>query len=722
MVRMALEPPRAGFQGGQEMTIHSQCQRANIAADLTQDTSKFLHSSTACSSGESIRPRVLFQRLARLWVGIVLTGFAAGCEDGGFYAPDGTGTVRFAVIGVAPGATSAGTALITGNEMPEVTLNLPGGGVGQETVPVGTYHVAYTPPIGYTMAAGELDEFDLTVIRDEIIDIQVAVIPAVGTLDVSVSGFPAGAGNRGTAAILRTDVAGQQPTTLNISAPTTSASLVPGTYRITYFAPSGYELTPGQNNPQTVAVGTGATATASFNVAAVEGTGTLSISVTGFGSGSNLGTAVILRTDIPGQSGTTINITDAPENLMVVPGSYRVTYTPPAGYALAPGQTNPRNVVVTADATTTAAFDVQTLPTGTLQITVSGFPSGTNGRGSAAILRVDISGQSETNVDLTGATTSFALVPGSYRATYYPPSGYDLTAGQTNPITVTVSANDTVAATFAVEAASSQSGVVFHSDWSTTRGTSAAALLDTGKPWPWDLEIGNGNANEVIPSTGLGFPSGMANVLKAGLEYNGNGAPTQLLRIDNFGPHLPIPNVGSSLYYRWYIRIELPDEYTVDTNTHPIQDGNAVSDCNWYLRIQGRGDGTYIGRFNVNNSNAYPDGIFTPPPLPKNQTFRYELQIHRTGSNTFNMHARVYDSSNLLVYDDADFANQDGTRTLADNPTLTFHNLANLGGLNVGHNGVYGAGQSDLFPFIHSYQGGICVRTDGWCGPYSGGI
>ena len=77
------------------------------------------------------------------------------------------------------------------------------------------------------------------------------------------------------------------------------------------------------------------------------------------------------------------------------------------------------------------------------------------------------------------------------------------------------------------------------------------------------------------------------------------------------------------------------------------------------------------------------------------------------GATTFTLHIRVYNSANTLLYDDRNFTNQDGTATLASNPTFTFVNVANLDGLNAGINGLSG---SEWFPSVlYMYQGAMAV-------------
>ena len=111
-----------------------------------------------------------------------------------------------------------------------------------------------------------------------------------------------------------------------------------------------------------------------------------------------------------------------------------------------------------------------------------------------------------------------------------------------------------------------------------------------------------------------------------------------------------------------------------------------------------------------------------PLLLNKDETYRIEMQILRTGTNTFNMHVGVYEGNDTTpLYDDADFRNVNGTASLASTPQLLFKDIAELHQFQIGHNGFTGGVESD-YGFIISYQGGFAICTETWCGPYAGGI
>ena len=217
-----------------------------------------------------------------------------------------------------------------------------------------------------------------------------------------------------------------------------------------------------------------------------------------------------------------------------------------------------------------------------------------------------------------------------------------------------------------------------------------------------------GQGLEVISSNGLGFPT--ANVLRVTAEQRTTGYA--FLRKTG----LPIPEVGESNYYRWYFRATMPDGLE-DPESHPFQDGNASSQSNWLFHVyHDAGAGRWRPQLRPSaRSNAYPNDRWSGPALQKHVTYRFEVQLARTGTNTFRMNARIYDEAGTLLHSSNAFSNQTGASTLASNPTFTFSQLANMDGLNAGNNGIAG---SPSWPFVYGYQGAIAVCRGDWCGAY----
>lgn len=178
-----------------------------------------------------------------------------------------TGTVRVRVNGLGSGLSSAGSATISGAglEAPLV-VQLPTT-VVETAVPVGTFQVTFTPPGGYSMAAGTSNQLTVTVVQDELTEVQFTVVAASGTMRLQVSGIPAGSANGGSAQLTRVDVVGLPPLSVLVPlAGTVDASVIPGEYSVDYTAPSGAQLLAGQVDPRAVVVGASQTTVVAYTV------------------------------------------------------------------------------------------------------------------------------------------------------------------------------------------------------------------------------------------------------------------------------------------------------------------------------------------------------------------------------------------------------------------------------------------------------------------------
>ncbi len=271
------------------------------------------------------------------------------------------------------------------------------------------------------------------------------------------------------------------------------------------------------------------------------------------------------------------------------------------------------------------------------------------------------------------------------------------------------------------------SGFVFNSDWSTATGGSQAALSDANKAKPWTVILNNANLMQVVStsSEGLDFPT--TNVLKITADNGGSGivpgAQPQFRTTDNY---IPIPQVGESIFYRYYLRIEVPDSYTDDPSTHGTQDADGFNQRNWMHQVQTRSDGTYDLRIAVTNganSNAWPD-FFWKVNLNKRQTYRIEQEVERISSGQFLLHARVYNAAGQLVFSDDDFENANGSASLDTGVPLNLGLLgaASLGAFRTGLNSLVGTHAPGTFPFTFGYIGGVAICRTNWCGPYQNGM
>lgn len=279
--------------------------------------------------------------------------------------------------------------------------------------------------------------------------------------------------------------------------------------------------------------------------------------------------------------------------------------------------------------------------------------------------------------------------------------------------------------------AQSASPLIFASDFSTATGTSAAnpdAVTDGGR---WDglaLEDDEGSGLEVVASTGLDFPS--TNVLKVTAKDTNSTGAASFLRIFKELPSAP--GEGESIWYRLYIRHMQPlsqshfstgAEY--DEANHPIELGydadpvgaggeDLTLHCETFSDTQWRiGTGvTALDGVNFTYSRWYS------PLLEKDTTYRVEWQVARLTGLNINLHWRIYDHNDNLLYEDNVFRGRGlaASPTLADNPTLEIEAVHNLQEFCAGLNGL---GGSYWWPSeLYQYQGCFAVSLTDWCGVY----
>lgn len=340
---------------------------------------------------------------------------------------------------------------------------------------------------------------------------------------------------------------------------------------------------------------------------------------------------------------------------------------------------------------------------GTLTAWGTGFQSGD-------VIRVDAVNQTTTFVD-SGKLT--CTIPAH-------------AAGAVN-VVVRRGVSDSNTATFEYVAGGGvPTDMVFRTPWATSTGTTDAARRDTAQAVPWTTT--NTRLNEVLAATGLDFPS--TNVYKAIAQWSGNPAQvnfTDILTLGNpnasppTGP-LSVPAIGESLYYRWYQRVLVANALDSTTATpHPMDVGPGAAQHNHSYEFDVLQNGTWRPGFKV--QNAYPNNRwYSTTYLNKNQTYRLELHVHRVDATTFNLHVRVYDSSNVLLLTDGYFRNQrgSGSLTLASTPAFTIDNEDYWKTWKCGNNGpawnniVEGDHPYDMWCF-----GGVAVRTDDWCGAFN---
>jgi hypothetical protein len=634
-----------------------------------------------------------------------------------------TGSIRITVTGLATGAANGGSAQVQRTDIPgqgAVTVPISLAGTGTLEVSPGTYQVTFTPPAGHALAAGQTAVQSVTVGSgsEASINYALTVVPTTAVLRIVVNGASAGAANAGVAQIQRLDVP-SVPTIQGIpSSGSVDVTLPAGSYSIAFTPPANHQLGAGQVNPQTAQLTNGQTTTIAFTITAQTQptTGTIRVQVNGLGSAPTGGTATIQRTDAEeGPNVLTIAASGSAE-LTVAPGTYRVTYAPPTGFQLTPGNANPQTFIVTAGQTNNVTFTVAqggTQPnTGTARINVSGLRAGATSGGTAQIARTDVT-QAPVNVTIPGTgTIDVTVAVGSYLVTYTPPSGHQFATGETGQATMNITANQLSTVSFQVQQSQSGGGgaAIFFSDWATVSGTSQAAKTDNGK---WNIISDGGNSLDVVPGGPVGMPT--ANCLRVIAKTSHDG----FARLARTG--LGTPNVGESWFYRWYYRHEQP--LLGDNSQHPIETGSpldwsfsneTISNTTWRPEFRPGGD----------QSNARL-ARWTGPVLQRSVTYRFELQIEKLSNTEMRMHARVYSAAGTLIADDDDFTNDrlgntgSNLTSLASNPILHFatNGGTSLSELRAGNNGITDDGSWGP-EMLYAYQGGFALRSGDWCGPY----
>jgi hypothetical protein len=261
-------------------------------------------------------------------------------------------------------------------------------------------------------------------------------------------------------------------------------------------------------------------------------------------------------------------------------------------------------------------------------------------------------------------------------------------------------------------------GVLFQSDFSTATGTTDVALLDTNKPVPWSDRSTTPNGNnviDIIAATGLNFPT--TNVARVKRPAGGQGQCW--VKLSGLGT----PAVGEKRFYRVYVRVAYSDtDVTSPNNHHPIQNGTTTT-WNWHLG--NLTDGTFKMRYyyDPNGPEVYfVNSTSVENLLSKNATYRLEWMVERTDATHCKLAVRIYNSSNVLLYDDGAgntnmlLGSGGGVSMVGQGSShfnMTSLDAALLDTFEMGSNG----GDTHTLDEYH-YFGGVMIRKDTWCGPY----
>jgi hypothetical protein len=263
--------------------------------------------------------------------------------------------------------------------------------------------------------------------------------------------------------------------------------------------------------------------------------------------------------------------------------------------------------------------------------------------------------------------------------------------------------------------------VLFHSDWSTATGSSSSALRDTDKSFPWGVvrgEVG-GAQHRVVSAASVGytrFPT--ANLLEIRNLSDGSPMAGVGVKADVCSQCIPIPGVGESLYYRWYMAFTEPDWYTGDRQNHDPTDGTGPagsSSNNWEWRTYNR-SGYWIGCIGIQGSTDFDTFMHCVEPLQKNTVYMIEVQFERISSTQHRMHGRISDADGNLLFDDSDFESWGAPgHYLDEEPVQDTNHLDLLRGVFMGSNGWSADPTTD---FVAWYKAGMAVCANDWCGPY----
>ncbi|MGH7676973.1 MAG: MSCRAMM family protein [Gemmatimonadaceae bacterium] len=536
-----------------------------------------------------------------------------------------------------------------------------------------------------------------------------------GTIRLILTGLHPSATSGGTATA--TPIGGGQIVTVNIPASGDQSQLVPsGTYNVSYNPPFNHSLAPGTTVPSQVTIVPGETTTIEIALVSV---GSISVTVTGLvGGPPNGGTATAQRTDAAG-SPIPINIgANGAGSVSGIPnGVYSVTYAPPAGFNVT--TTNPVTGITVGPGTSgSASFTVApvSVAIGNVSVTVTGLTGAASGGQISARLTNNTGNTFTANLPApTGDSSSgnlTGLPVGSYNVSYSAPSGFRLVNPASSPQPATVTDGGTANVSFTAEAMPAGGSILFQSDWKNAAlGTSTASKSDGGK---WNLLGGFGQ--ECVDAAGLGFPS--AKVCKFVANRQNSGFAL------NRKTGLPVIAVGTTRFYRWYVRMTFPDPL-VGNGDHPWQDGNAVGDCNFIVGVHygsdvgpARNGQWQIGMtFILNPNGAFDNG----PWLNKGQTYRVEMALNRLTTTTYAVQIRVFDgSSTTPLFTEADFPADFGGGTIGTRAPYTFAHIENTDGWNCGTNDFETAG-NDWWTttFDYGYQGCFAIGDNtGFLGPY----
>jgi hypothetical protein len=184
-----------------------------------------------------------------------------------------------------------------------------------------------------------------------------------------------------------------------------------------------------------------------------------------------------------------------------------------------------------------------------------------------------------------------------------------------------------------------------------------------------------------------------------------------------------LPAIGGFLYFRMYIRFDISGGAA--GAMHTVQTAYIGGDCpytsEWELiRTATALDFSVSTKGGSSASDGGPTSHEWTTSLARATTYRVEEQYERTGTNTWKLTIRIYDSSNTLIKQNSDFvcaSHGENLGTYTTNGNTITSGTDCLRHKMIGQPDAGDRGSSDTsHQFV--YYGGFAVSKQGWIGAY----
>jgi len=296
----------------------------------------------------------------------------------------------------------------------------------------------------------------------------------------------------------------------------------------------------------------------------------------------------------------------------------------------------------------------------------------------------------------------------------------------------------------------SSANVLFQSNWTTALGATDAAIRDVNASFgPWD-QWNDGSAGSLLLGAHImEVVSGIAPPgYSSSLQVQQRGGCADCWADVRKNPFIATANADYYLRYYFMTRDTngIYQDHGVEPWTDPARDDLLYLDKNeglsgWGLNVTvghlaTDGHGGSYPFFNWFLRGQVPGTSLPSEVLSYDTWYRFEYWVHFTSPGHIQVHPRIYDATGTLLYQDADFWQEDYQNpalrcghsqwTLADwyslattcNPGNDFQiqNVALLQRLLMGNNGSASQPAGATTGRFWYYSGvEICANT--WCGP-----